>query len=45
VVDLDEPLMHNKTAFPIIRLGFDKVNHLKDMQRVLNRSLATKTRD
>ena len=39
-VDLDEPLMHNKTAFPIIRLGFDEVNRLKDMQRVLNRSLA-----
>lgn len=44
-VDLDEPLTHNKTAFPIVRLGFDKVNHLKDMQRVLNRSLATKARD
>jgi len=39
-VDLDEPLMHNKTAFPILRLGFDEVNRLKDMQRVLNRSLA-----
>lgn len=38
-VDLDEPLMHNKTAFPIIRLGFDEVNRFKDMQRVLNRSL------
>ena len=41
-VDLDEPLMHSKTAFPIIRLGFDQVNRLKDMQRVLNRSLAAK---
>jgi hypothetical protein len=29
----------------IVRLVFDKVNHLKDMQRVLNRSLATKARD
>ncbi len=38
-VDLDEPLMHNKTAFPIIRLGFDEVNRLKDLQRALNRSL------
>jgi hypothetical protein len=37
-VDLDEPLMHNKTAFPILRLGFDEVNRLKDMQRALNRS-------
>jgi hypothetical protein len=39
-VDMDEPLMHNKTAFPIILLGFDEVNRLKDLQRKLNRSLA-----
>jgi radical SAM superfamily enzyme YgiQ (UPF0313 family) len=38
-VDMDEPLMHNKTAFPIIRLGFDEVNRLKDLQRRLNRQL------
>ncbi len=38
-VDLEEPLMHNKTAFPIIRLGFDEVNRLKDLQRRLNRSV------
>jgi hypothetical protein len=38
-VDMYEPLMHNKTAFPVILLGFDKVNHLKDLQRKLNRSL------
>ena len=38
-VDLDEPLMHNKTAFPILRLGFDEVNRLKDLQRRLNRQL------
>jgi hypothetical protein len=44
-VDLDEPLMHNKTAFPIIRLGFDEVNRLKDMQRMLNRSLASTAGD
>jgi radical SAM superfamily enzyme YgiQ (UPF0313 family) len=37
-VDLDEPLMHNKTAFPILRLGFDEVNRLKDLQRTLNRT-------
>jgi hypothetical protein len=42
-VDLDEPLMHNKTAFPIIRLGFDEVNRLKDLQRMLNRSVASGT--
>jgi hypothetical protein len=38
-VDLDEPLMHNKTAFPILRLGFDEVNRLKDLQRRLNRQI------
>ena len=39
-VDMDEPLLHNKTAFPIILLGFHEVNRLKDLQRKLNRSLA-----
>lgn len=39
-VDMDEPLMHNKTAFPIILLGFDETNRLKDLQRCLNRRLA-----
>jgi radical SAM superfamily enzyme YgiQ (UPF0313 family) len=38
-VNMDEPLMHNKTAFPIILLGFDKVNRFKDLQRKLNRAL------
>lgn len=38
-VDMDEPLMHNKTAFPIILLGFDETNRLKDLQRQLNRGL------
>ena len=38
-VDMDEPLLHNKTAFPIILLGFDEVNRLKDLQRKLNRTL------
>lgn len=35
--------MHSKTAFPIIRLGFDEVNRLKDLQRKLNRSLGEKS--
>ena len=39
-VDMDEPLMHNNTAFPIIRMGFDEVNRLKDIQRQLNRTLS-----
>jgi len=38
-VDMDEPLLHNNTAFPITLLGFDEVNRLKDMQRRLNRNL------
>ena len=40
-VDMNEPLMHNKTAFPIILLGFDEVNRLKDLQRRLNRKLSS----
>lgn len=40
-VDLNEPLLHNKTAFPILRLGFDEVNRLKDLQRALNRSVGS----
>jgi radical SAM superfamily enzyme YgiQ (UPF0313 family) len=38
-VDMDEPLLHNKTAFPIILLGFEEVNRLKELQRQLNRQL------
>jgi radical SAM superfamily enzyme YgiQ (UPF0313 family) len=37
--DLDEPLNHNKTAFPIRFLGFDEVNYYKDLCRKLNRQL------
>jgi hypothetical protein len=29
--DIDGPLLHNKTAFPIILLGFDETNRLKDL--------------
>lgn len=36
-VDMDEPLMHNKTAFPIIIFGNEKVNRIKDRCRRLNR--------
>ncbi len=38
-IDLSEPLMHNKTAFPIIRFGFEAIDHLKQLQHGLNRSL------
>jgi len=36
VVDLSEPLNHNKTAFPIRFLGAEKVNYYKDLCRKLN---------
>jgi hypothetical protein len=36
-VDMAEPLFHNKTAFPVILLGFDETNRIKDLQRHLNR--------
>lgn len=39
-VDMDEPLFHNKTAFPIILLGFERTNALKDLQRKLNRAIS-----
>jgi hypothetical protein len=39
-VDLDEPLNHNKTAFPIRLLGFETVNYYKDLCRHLNRNLS-----
>ncbi len=35
-VDMNEPLMHNKTAFPIILFGKEKVNLIKDMCHKLN---------
>ena len=41
-VDMDEPSFHNKTAFPIILLGFDESNRLKDLQRQLNRNLGSR---
>jgi hypothetical protein len=38
-VDMNEPLMHNKTAFPIILFGSEKVNRVKDIYRKLNHNL------
>jgi pyruvate-formate lyase-activating enzyme len=35
-IDLTEPLLHSKTAFPIILLGSEKINRIKDMCRKLN---------
>lgn len=37
VVDLDEPLNHNKTAFPILSLGTETVGYYKELCRFLNR--------
>jgi hypothetical protein len=39
-IDLDEPLLHNKTAFPLLSLGEKEVNRLKTLCRELNQSLA-----
>jgi len=41
-VDMAEPLMHNKTAFPIILLGNETVNRLKDLQRKFNWEISGK---
>lgn len=41
-VDMDEPLMHNKTAFTIIKLGSNRADRLKSIQRQLNRTIASK---
>jgi radical SAM superfamily enzyme YgiQ (UPF0313 family) len=35
-LNLDEPLYHNKTAFPIFYLGIDEINRLKTLARDLN---------
>ncbi|GIW82672.1 MAG: hypothetical protein KatS3mg105_4479 [Gemmatales bacterium] len=39
LVDLDEPLWHNKTVFPYVLLGADRVRRLKELQHDLNRSI------
>lgn len=39
-VDLDEPLNHNKTAFPYIMLGENKVNRIKQLCKQLNRAVS-----
>ena len=39
IVDLSEPLNHNKTAFPIWSLGIETVNYYKDLCRSLNRQI------
>jgi len=35
-VNLDEPLFHNKTAFPLLTLGIEEVNRIKGIARELN---------
>jgi radical SAM superfamily enzyme YgiQ (UPF0313 family) len=39
ITDLDEPLNHSKTAFPIRFLGFETSNYYKELCRQLNRSV------
>jgi hypothetical protein len=38
-VDMSEPLLHNKTAFATIRLGFEEANRFKNLQRQLNHTV------
>jgi hypothetical protein len=42
-VDMNEPLWHSKTAFPIVSLGNDTMNYLKDLCRELNNRLLPKS--
>ncbi len=42
IVDLAEPLNHNKTAFPIRFLGLDKVQYYKDLCKTLNQQIRGK---
>jgi hypothetical protein len=42
-VDLDEPLNHNKTAFPIRRLGRNEVQRLKTLSHQLNQSVSNQS--
>ena len=39
-IDLDEPLWHNKTVFPLVLLGASEVQRLKELCRALNGRLA-----
>lgn len=38
-IDMSEPLMHNKTAFPMIVYGDSRINRIKDMCRSLNHKI------
>lgn len=40
-VDLDEPLTHNKTSFPLLSLGAEEVNRLKGLNQKLNQERST----
>ncbi|MHC4926116.1 MAG: B12-binding domain-containing radical SAM protein [Planctomycetota bacterium] len=39
IVDLTEPLNHNKTAFTVCFLGFEKAQYYKDLCKALNKTL------
>ena len=43
-IDLDEPLWHNKTVFPLVLLGTAEVQRLKELCRALNGRLADRPR-
>lgn len=39
--DMDEPLNHNKTAFPALILGIEEINRLKQLCKKLNQQIVT----
>ena len=41
-IDLDEPLNHSKTSFPIRHLGLEEVNRMKSLSKELNQGLQKK---
>lgn len=42
-INLDEPLTHSKTAFPIVFMGEARVNQIKNLSRELNAQLRPQT--
>ncbi len=42
-IDLDEPLTHNKTAFPFVSMGGEQVNRIKNLSRELNAKILSRT--
>ncbi len=39
-IDLDEPLNHNKTSFPMLKLGISEINRLKRLCHEMNQNIS-----